>query len=191
VEDPVVVMGAVAWILERLGIPYVVGGAMASTLHGEPRTTLDVDFALQLDPEAVPALVRGLQEEFFVEPNAVADAARTRSHFNVVHRKLFVKADLYVRPPTGLYASEIERAVEADLGLGRPVRVASAEDTVLQKLVWFRAGDEVSDRQWRDVLGILRQWGSRLDRAYLARWAAELSISDLLARAESEARGAV
>jgi hypothetical protein len=94
-----------------------------------------------------------------------------------------VKVDLYVRPPTGIYVSEIERAVTVSLGEGQAVRVASAEDTVLQKLAWYRAGDEVSERQWRDVLGILRQGRARLDREYLDWWARELGLLELLERA--------
>ncbi len=69
----------------------------------------------------------------------------------------------------------------------RTAYIASAEDTVLTKLEWYRMGGEVSDRQWRDVLGVLKVQGKRLDLAYLRRWATELGIADLLERALAEA----
>ena len=64
---------------------------------------------------------------------------------------------------------------------------ASPEDTVLAKLEWYRKGGEVSDRQWRDLLGVLKVQGETLDRAYLDHWAGELDVSDLLHRALEEA----
>lgn len=172
-----------AGTLDALGIRYVVAGSVASTLHGRPRSTLDVDFVLQLEPGRAADLERALEPEFWVSPGCIVEAAQLHSQCNAIHRRLFVKADLYVRPPTGIYVSEIERAVSLDLGEGRSVRVASAEDTVLQKLVWYRAGDEVSERQWLDVLGVLKHKGAAIDRGYLDRWARELGLVDLLEQA--------
>ncbi len=63
------------------------------------------------------------------------------------------------------------------------VSVASAEDTLLAKLEWYRMGGEVSERQWRDVLGALKVQAGALDLEYLHRWASELGVDDLLERA--------
>ena len=72
--------------------------------------------------------------------------------------------------------------------VGSALWVATAEDLVAQKLRWYRDGGEVSDRQWRDVLGLLKVQGSRLDRVQLKKSASILRVEDLLARAEAESR---
>lgn len=182
--DPIPVALAVAEVLEGLRIPYVVGGSVASTLYGEPRTTMDVDLAVQLSSSQVPDLCAALEGDFFVQPEAVAEAAERKAHCNVIHRKTMIKVDMYVRPNEGLYQSEIERAKPTKLQRDpeRFARIATPEDTLLQKLRWYREGGEVSERQWRDVVGIFKQQGGRLERDYLERWARELDLEDLLIR---------
>ena len=64
----------------------------------------------------------------------------------------------------------------------RPLYVHSPEDVLLQKLRWYRKGGEVSDRQWRDAVGIVRVQASRLDRSYLTYGAALLGVTDLVER---------
>ena len=71
----------------------------------------------------------------------------------------------------------------ADADSGRAIYVTTPEDTILAKLAWYRLGDEVSDRQWRDILGVLAVQGDRLDLVYMREWAASLGVSDLLERA--------
>jgi hypothetical protein len=175
--------------LERLEIPYVIGGSVASALHGEPRGTLDVDLALRLRESQVDALHAALVPEFHVDRSALIDCVRTGLPCNAIHRKHHVKLDLYVRPDAGIHAEERRRAVRMRLtgAPGSEANVASAEDTVLQKLLWYRKGGEVSDRQWRDVLGILKARGSRLERGHLREWGVALGVQDLLARALQEA----
>lgn len=175
--------------LERLGIPYVVVGSVASALHGEPRATLDVDLTLRMRSSDVQPLCEALAEEFFVDPAALRDSVRTGIACNAIHRASHVKLDLYVRRNEGIYAEELRRAQRIRLTgeAGSEVNVASPEDIVLQKLLWFRKGGEVSDRQWRDVLGVLKVRGTGLDHAYLDQWAPELGVGDLLSRSMREA----
>lgn len=184
--DPVAVALLVARTFERLGIPYVIGGSIASSIHGEPRTTADVDFAVRLDGAGADGLLRALEGEFYVNESGLREAATGGGHFNAIHLSSMVKVDVYVRPNEGLYAAEIERAQDIPLG-DASARVASPEDTLLHKLRWFAAGGGASQRQWRDVLGILKSTGPALDRAYLAKWAEEIGVSGLLARAWTEA----
>lgn len=187
--DPVRVAALVARALDALGIPYLVGGSVASTLFGEPRTTLDVDFAVQLEPEQARALREALGSDFHCDEELVRDAARRKRLVNVIHLPTMVKADLHVRPAEGIYASEMKRALRTAVGGpdGPVLRVATPEDTVLQKLRWYEAGARASDRQWRDVLGILKTSGARLEREYMQHWARELGVSELLERVCSEA----
>lgn len=187
-RDAIEVALIVARALEGLGIPYLVGGSVASTMHGEPRSTLDVDFAIQLEPERAAELCGALGEEFYFDEESVREAARRKGQVNVIHRPSMVKADLYVRPNEGLFASEMARAVLVKLRNTdeATLRVATPEDTLLQKLRRYEAGDRVSDRQWRDVVGILKTRGARLDRQYLEHWADELDLTSLLERALRE-----
>jgi hypothetical protein len=175
--------------LERLGIPYVVVGSVASALHGEPRATLDVDLTLRMRSSDVQPLCEALAEEFFVDPAALRESVRTGIACNAIHRASHVKLDLYVRRNEGIYAEELRRAQRIRLTgeAGSEVNVASAEDIVLQKLLWFRRGGEVSDRQWRDVLGVLKARGPALERVYLDEWALELGVADLLIKSLREA----
>lgn len=187
-SGPIAVAVRVAKEPEKLDVPYRLGGSLASMLHGEPRATLDVDFAVVMTPDQAKQLASALEVDFYVQADAIAEAARTHSMANVMHKRPFVKVDLHVRQPRGHHGEELRRALRIKVGEGEDetLRVATPEDVVLQKLRWYRMGGEVSDRQWRDVLGVLKRQAGALDRAYLERWARELEIADLLARALSE-----
>ncbi len=186
--NPLDVAVCMARALEASGISYVIGGCVASTLHGEPRTSADVDFAIQLRPQGVEGFLRRLQPDFFVQAESVAAAVEHHTGFNAIHRDSMFKVALYVRPSSGLFSAEIERAerVQQRTTDPGPVSVASAEDTVLQKLRWFRAGGDVSERPWRDVRGILKARAGSLDLQYLRRWAHTLQLEELLERAVAE-----
>ncbi len=187
-SEPLAIAVRVAKELERLGIAYLLGGSLASMLHGEPRASVDVDFAVLRTPDQAQRLASALEGDFYVLADSVVEAARTQGTVNVMHKRPFLKVDLHVRPPRGHHGEEMRRALLVQVGDGEEdtLRVATPEDVVLQKLRWYRLGEEVSDRQWRDVLGVLKRQAGALDRAYLERWAGELEIADLLARACSE-----
>lgn len=171
-------------VLQRLGVAYHLGGSYASAIHGVPRQTHDVDLVVDLEPKHIPELTRTLKDEFYVDEKAVARAVATRTSVNLVHLATGVKVDLFVKGSTPFDSSEFDRRVVVRLGDERPhdVFVKSAEDTVLRKLLWFRLGGEVSDRQWQDVLGIVAVQGDRLDVDYLTRSADQLGLRELLDR---------
>jgi hypothetical protein len=189
--DPLRVALTVTAILDRLGVAYVTAGSFASSLHGEPRSTDDVDIVADLHPSEahVAGLVRALGEDWYVSEDAVHDAVARGTSFNVVHLPSGVKVDFFVvgRDPFDAHRVASSRAVRVGDEPGAVLRVDTAEHTVLRKLEWFRRGGETSDRQWRDVVGVLRAQGSRLDRAELAVWAERLGVTDLLARALRDA----
>ena len=137
-----------------------------------------------MDESHIGALVARLDDEFYVSADALTRAVRERRSANLIHHVTQVKVDLFIAGGTPLDASQIARRREVEIA-GRRLFVHPPEDILLQKLRWFRMGGEVSDRQWRDILGIVRVQGTRLDRAYLESHAPILDVADLLYRALS------
>ncbi len=176
-------------ILDRLGIRYFAGGSVASSVHGIPRFTRDIDLVVDLREDGVETLTASLGAGFYADADQMREALRHQRPFNAIHLATGLKIDLFPLGDSPFHASELARAGlhawAADSGNRVELRMASAEDILLQKLVWYREGGEVSDRQWSDALGIATT--RPLDRSYMMRWAAELRVSDLLERVLSEA----
>jgi len=183
--EAIEVTSRVARLLERLGVSYCVGGSLASSLYGIPRSTQDADLAVALRTEHVEPLIEGLEEDFYVSRERVLDAVGRQASFNVIHLQTLFKIDIFCVGDEAHARAQLERCQRLTVG-ARSFEVASPEDTVLHKLVWYRRGGEVSDRQWEDLRGVLEVQARRLDREYLLRWALELGVSDLLGRALEE-----
>jgi len=171
--------------LEALDITYVIGGSLASTLHGVARTTLDSDLVADIKIEHIAAFVEKLQTAFYVSAPSILDAIIFQSSFNLIHLETMFKVDIFI-PKSRLFdrsqlANRTSVIVSHDPE--RSAYVASAEDTILAKLEWYRMGDETSERQWRDIIGVIRVQEGQLDIAYLREIAIDLKISDLLERA--------
>jgi hypothetical protein len=188
--DPLALALRVGAALDAHAIPYIVVGSVAAVVHGEYRTTRDIDVVLNLSRGDVRALVDALREGFTFLPSDVTDAlarlpearadAAQRASFCAYDRATGFQVDVYLASGRPFEVAQFQRAQALDL-TGEPggtLRVASAEDTVLAKLEWYQLAP--SDRQWRDVQAILRVQDDALDRAYLRRWASELGLAELL-----------
>jgi predicted nucleotidyltransferase len=179
--DPLAV---VVDLLDRAAIPYTLAGSFASTCHGSPRTTHDIDVVIAPTRPVLDRFVDGLDEErYYMSDVAVDEVWQRRGMFNVLLLDSGWKVDLILRKDRPFSRSEFERRIRVELG-GLAVWMATAEDTILAKLEWAKAGE--SERQLRDVVGILEVAGGRLDRAYIERWVAELGLLDLWARVGSK-----
>jgi hypothetical protein len=188
-DGPLDVALRVVDILDDLGIPYVLGGSLASSILGEPRATADVDLAIRIAEEEVAPLVRALESEFYVSEDAALDAVHRRASFNLVHLQTVQKVDIFVLGDGLLDRRQLEGRTRVLVSEAPPreLWVGSAEDQILRKLSWYRAGGEVSDRQWRDVIGILSVQEGRLSIETLRAVAGDLDLSELLERAIAEA----
>lgn len=176
-------------VFDDLGVAYAVGGSLASSMHGEPRATHDVDVLIELSLDALPALLSRLAGEYYVSEAAARRAIESRTCFNLVHLVSGNKLDLFVAGPEPLDVLQLETCRVCPLTDGGPaVRVTAPEVIVLRKLAWYRAGNEASERQWRDVLGILRVQGEALELDRIRALAEELQLGELLARAVREVR---
>ena len=178
----------VARVLEDLQIPYLIGGSVVSSLYGDPRTTFDSDLVADLQPQHIQPFSAALSRDFYVEPERIADAIRRRASFNIVHHRTGLKVDIFIFKNDSHSRQEMARrqmiAPLPDMG---EVPMATAEDIILQKLRWYELGNHVSDRQWNDVLGVLKVQRKRLDFEYLKEWAAHLEVEDLLQKAYEDA----
>ncbi len=185
-----IVLGVID-LLENLNIRYHLGGSFASAIHGVPRQTMDADMVVDLDAARVATLVDGLKSDFYVDPEVAADAVSRCGSFNAIHLGSGFKVDFFVKGNSDFDELELDRSELYQIVADPPrsVFVKTAEDTVLRKLQWYVDGGGVSDRQWRDVLGVLLTGGDDLDRDYLQTWADRLGLSEVLNRASSEVDG--
>ena len=179
----------VTGVLDRLRVPYLIGGSIASSIYGPPRSTQDVDVVADLRDEHVSAFVAALHADFYLDEAAVREAVRRQWSFNVIHLQTTLKVDVFVAkqdlPTTQEFARRQryvpQHAPDAELF------VASPEDVIVQKLFWYRLGDHVSDRQWLDALGVLKARGARLDINYMRQLATHMGVADLLQRILTQA----
>lgn len=191
-ETPLEVLLRVVRLLEEQGIKYVVVGSFASSARGIPRATLDADIVAEITPAQVAQLISSLQNDFYVDERAARRAVEGHGSFNAIHFDTSFKVDFFVPSDEGvgrlqLARRQLERVTPDGAG---EFYVATAEDTVLAKLLWFKSGGGVSERQWSDVAGVIKVQGARLDLEYLRGWADRLSVRELLERALGEAGGA-
>lgn len=180
-------LAIVADALESLGIDYFVGGSVSAVVHGEIRLTQDADVVVHVPPDRILALCERLDPTFFLDRELLRSCFARNMSCNAIHRSTGFKVDLFPLKQRPFSLSEMQRARHFEVLPGLRLRVATAEDCILSKLEWYEKADRVSERQWRDVLGVLKQSRATLDRAYLERWATELGLRDLLQRAIVEA----
>lgn len=189
VPDLLQAMIPVIEAFEEQEISYFVGGSVASSLLGLPRTTLDVDFVAVLQSRHVVQLANKLLDAYYVSVPMIHQAIRSESCFNVIHLSTMFKVDVFVCKSRLFDQSAMARIRRAEIGEpGNELQVwiSSPEDLVLNKLEWYRKGDEISERQWRDTQGVLKVQRDQIDASYLRKWAVEIGVADLVERALHE-----
>lgn len=188
--EPIQIALKVGGTLDALGIPWIVGGSVASSIHGIPRATQDIDLVAEIRRIHAKPLADAFEVDFYVDQDAILDAVLRRASFNLVHFETMTKVDIFVPKGDPLSSAQIRRRQFVQVGAtsAESLPVLSAEDVILQKLRWYEAGQRVSERQWRDVLGVLKVRAGALDEGYLRQQAVGAGLGDLLQQALDDSR---
>jgi hypothetical protein len=189
IERPLLVLSQVATILSELDIRYVLVGSFASSMHGMYRTTADIDIVAEVKPKHIHPLLKALEGGFYVDDLAVRNAIEGRGSFNAIHFESVFKIDIFIPKGDPFSLSQLERRQPRKISTDSDqiIYVATAEDTILAKLSWYRKGNEISSTQWSDVVGMIAT-ATGLERPYLDEWARKLGVSDLLEKACQDAQ---
>ena len=176
-------------ILEQLDIPYYICGSLASSIYGIARSTQDVDLVSDLKIKNAEILVKYLSKDYFITEEMIIEAVKNKSSFNIIHLDTMIKIDVFILKDNPFHRSSLERinedTIDAEDQLFK-VKIISAEDVILSKLHWYKSGNEISERQWLDILGVIKIQESTLDKKYLKKWAEYLDVYELLHKAFSE-----
>ena len=181
---------AVAQVFEKLGVQYCIVGSVAAYSHGHGRATNDVDVIVaQLKTAHVSLVSQALGGAYYISEEAMSEAITRGGNFNLIHHGTGFKIDVFVCDGPTYERQVLARRERMGLFEDEEPQfyVESVEDVVLSKLRWFRLGGQASERQWSDVLGVLKVNVFTLDFAYLDHWAVQLKIADLLEKAFDEA----
>ncbi len=186
IQDSITLAGELHQLFASINIPYYVSGGVASSIHGEPRSTRDLDLVVKVETDQIDLLVKTLEAAGYYCPvGAVEDLKQGYERMlNVTHTETIANADLYITDTSPFAVSQMARRILPDLDGIPPFWIASAEDVILQKLHWGRGSQ--SEKQWRDVLGILKLQAQNLDYVYLIAWAENLDLVDAFSRALNE-----
>jgi hypothetical protein len=183
--EPVQITYQIAQELDRLDIPYFVGGSLASSLHGVPRATQDVDIVVDIKISHIPGLVKAFEAEYYIDSDMIRDAIQHQTSFNIIHLATMFKVDIFILNPDEASQEEMKRRKQYQVSdvPHQMLFLASAEDVILHKLYWFQLGGGVSERQWNDVLGVIKVQFDKLDHTYLENAARKRGILELMQKA--------
>jgi hypothetical protein len=185
INDLFPALAPVVSAFDKIGILYYIGGSVSSSIHGIPRTTLDIDIIADIKDEHVEALYLSLEPGYYIDKDMIREAIRHRSSFNIIHFDSMMKIDIFVLKEREFDREAFKRKksdVQDIEGSRFEYFISSPEDIILSKLEWFKMGGEVSERQWRDIIGVLKVQENNLDMEYLQKWIDRLHLSDLWKR---------
>jgi hypothetical protein len=177
-------------VLDELIISYYISGSIASSVFGLPRSTMDIDIVAGIKIPHIPRLIEALENEFYIDKDMIKDAIHRRSSFNLIHLETAMKIDVFI-PKQDNYQRSAENRRKKDTLIENDKNsefyFSSPENIILNKLKWYELGNKISERQWLDVLGVIKVQENSLDKEYLKQWAKTLGIFDLLTNAFRDA----
>ena len=186
--DPLRVVRKVTAVFQELNISYLVGGSLASSLHGIPRATQDADIVADLAQTDIKKIVALLSPDFYIDEEMAKGAVGGKSSFNIIDKEEFFKIDIFVKGIDELSCIEMERRIsfKVDDADEQPLFVCSPEDIIVHKLFWYKLGEGVSERQWNDAINVIKVQRNCLDYEYLRRTSRARGVLDLLEKALME-----
>ncbi len=187
--DILVALKSVINIFEKLSIPYYIGGSIASSIYGMARATMDVDIVADIDTHHIPALKQHLENDYYMDEDMIKEAILNKSSFNLIHLETVLKIDVFIYKDDPYHRIAIQRKLKDTLeedNTDTTFYFSSPEDIIINKLIWYKMGGGVSDRQWLDVIGVIKVQGESLDKTYLKDWSQKLQILELLNKAFDE-----
>jgi hypothetical protein len=191
-ERVLVALGPVVDLFDRLAIPYHIGGSVATSVFGHARSTLDVDMVAAVEVRHVGLIADALRGTYYADAELILDAIQHRACFNLIYLPQYFKVDVFAVKDSPYARAAFARYTMAKLAgtsSDREFRFATPEDVVLHKLDWYRQGGETSERQWADVVSVMRIQVGRLDLDYMRQWAPSIDVADLLERVVRDAAG--
>ena len=176
IQDSISLAGELHQIFESINIDYYVNRGVASSIHGEPRSTRDLDLVIEVKPNQIDLLVKTLEASgYYCPAGAVEDLhCGLGNMLNITHTETIANADIYIKDNSPYSISQMNRKILIDVEEIPVFWIASAEDIILQKLRWGKGSK--SEKQWRDVLGIIKLQSKNLDYGYLTEWAENLDL---------------
>ncbi|MBN2029909.1 hypothetical protein JW824_06645 [bacterium] len=177
-------------VLDELSISYYIGGSIASSVFGLPRATMDIDIIADVQTTHIPHLKERLERDFYIDKNMIKEAIHRSSSFNLIHLETAMKIDVFIPQKDRYNESVNKRKLKDTLIEGDKTSefyFSSPEDIILNKLKWYEMGKRVSERQWLDIIGVIKVQEDSLNKDYLKSWAEKLGVSELLVDAFNEA----
>lgn len=175
------VLSDVVNILEELKISYFITGSVASGLRGQFRATNDIDIVIDLDREKIVPFHKKLEHQFFVDEEHIINSVSSGNSFNIIHIETVLKVDFFTKKDE-LQSTQLERSSSVVIPFSNPIisaKIASDEDVIISKMIWYKKGGYHSERQYRDILGVINVAGSKLDWNYIEKWSKKLELIDL------------
>lgn len=178
IQDSIQLAAQLHLLLVEFGVPYYITGGVAAIAYGEPRTTQDLDVVLLISPSEITSLAPVLEAAGFYLAG-VEDVINQRMEtLQIIQLETISRADLIIAPPHPYEQLKLTRRQSYTLSNGEQIYLASPEDVIISKLRWGRGSR--SQKQWRDVLGILKTQGEILDYQYMYHWSFEFNLSATL-----------
>lgn len=176
--------------LEKYSIPYYIGGSIASSIFGMARATMDIDIVADVKLHHSSLLKQELETSYYIDEDMIKEAIQNSSSFNLIHLETAIKIDVFIFKDIPYHRNALERKIKDTLeddDIKTEFYFSSPEDIIISKLQWYELGGKVSERQWLDVIGVIKVQGDSLDKNYLQVWAEKLGILKLLKNAFNDA----